>query len=78
VYCYLSNFRFSDLGSTSSITEAVNSKIIKQMSIKIPPNGELSVFCENAKPLFEAIKLNAQELIKLTNLANVFLSLLSR
>ena len=77
-YCYLSTFRFSDLGSTSSITEAVNSKIIKAMPFYIPPEKELSLFCNQIKPLFEAIKLNSLELLNLNDTASNFLALLSR
>lgn len=77
-YCYLSTFRFSDLGSTSSITEAVNSKIIKAMPFYIPPEKELSLFCNQIKPLFEAIKLNSLELLNLNAAASNFLALLSR
>ena len=77
-YCYLSCFRFSDLGSTSSITEAVNSKIIKAMNFFIPPQDELESFVSVAKPIFENIKYNSVELIKLNVLASDYLALLSR
>lgn len=77
-YCYLSCFRFSDLGSTSSITEAVNSKIIKAMNFFIPPQDELESFVSVAKPIFENIKYNSVELIKLNVLAYDYLALLSR
>ncbi|HDL1815635.1 TPA: restriction endonuclease subunit S, partial [Mannheimia haemolytica] len=33
LYCYLKNFDFNNLGSTSSIATAVNSKMIKEMEI---------------------------------------------
>lgn len=77
-YCYLSTFRFSDLGSTSSITEAVNSKIIKAMPFYIPPQEELNQFSEQVRPLFEAIRLNSIELLSLNDVAANFLALLSR
>lgn len=77
-YCYLSCFRFSDLGSTSSITEAVNSKIIKSMNFIVPERKELESFIETVKPLFDSIKLNSIELNKLNVLATNYLSLLSR
>ncbi|MDO4187789.1 MAG: restriction endonuclease subunit S [Lachnospiraceae bacterium] len=77
-YCYLSTFRFSDLGSTSSITEAVNSKIIKAMPFYIPPQEELNQFSEQVRPLFETIRLNSIELLSLNDVAANFLALLSR
>ena len=77
-YCYLSTFRFSDLGSTSSITEAVNSKIIKAMPFYIPPEKDLNAFVNIVKPLFESIKLNSAELRSLKCASDIFLALLSR
>lgn len=76
-YCYLSTFRFSDLGSTSSITEAVNSKIIKSMPFVMPPRELLDVYAEKVMPLFKRIKLNSIEIIELSNVASTLLSLLS-
>ena len=77
-YCYLNAFRFSDLGSTSSITEAVNSKIIKSMPFVLPPQDNLKRFITLVKPIFERIKTTSKELIALKELANTFLSILSR
>lgn len=77
-YCYLRSFRFSDLGSTSSITEAVNSKIIKSMPFVLPPAERIDRFASLVKPLFSQIKLNLMELQHLNNLSNNLLSLISR
>lgn len=76
-FCYLSAFRFSDLGSTSSITEAVNSKIIKTMPFILPPRSELKQFHSLVVPIFNQIKQNALELRTLKNLSSTFLSILS-
>ena len=59
--CYLKNFDYRKLGSTSSIATAVNSKIIKEMPIGIPDESKLYWFNEKIKPLFEKIKLNESE-----------------
>lgn len=77
-YCYLSSFRFSDLGSTSSITEAVNSKIIKSMPFVMPPKVLMDTYVAKAMPLLNRIKLNSLELIELNNVASTILSILSR
>jgi len=77
-YCYLSCFRFSDLGSTSSITEAVNSKIIKSMPFIQPPKSDLDNFVNKVKPMFDNIKLNAIEIINLNKVSENFLAQLSR
>ena len=61
LYCYLKNFDYRKLGSTSSIATAVNSKIIKEMPIGIPDESKLYWFNEKIKPLFEKIKLNESE-----------------
>lgn len=61
LYCYLKNFDYRKLGSTSSIATAVNSKIIKEMPIGIPDQSKLYWFNEKIKPLFEKIKLNESE-----------------
>ena len=61
LYCYLKNFDYRKLGSTSSIATAVNSKIIKEMPIGIPDKSKLYGFNEKIKPLFEKIKLNESE-----------------
>lgn len=44
VYCYLKNFNYGYLGSTSSITTAINSKIIKEMPFLMPSKKELDLF----------------------------------
>lgn len=77
-YCYLNAFRFSDLGSTSSITEAVNSKIIKSMPFVLPPKELLDSYVAKAIPLFNKIKLNSIELIELNRVSSTLLSILSR
>lgn len=61
LYCYLKNFDYRKLGSTSSIATAINSKIIKEMPIGIPDEPKLYWFNEKIKPLFEKIKSNESE-----------------
>ena len=73
-YSYLSAFRFSDLGSTSSITEAVNSKIIKSMPFILPPKELLNDYYSKVAPIFDTIKYNSKELIALKKAASAFLS----
>lgn len=73
LYCYLKNFDYRKLGSTSSIATAVNSKIIKEMPIGIPNESKLYWFNEKIKPLFEKIKLNESENITLEQLRDTLL-----
>jgi len=73
LYCYLKSFDFNSLGSTSSIAQAVNSKIVKQIPVLVP-NRELSnVFSEKITPLFKAIKNYQLESSKLTQIQDTLL-----
>ena len=61
LYCYLKDFNYQSLGSTSSIATAVNSKIIKAMPFVIPEDDELERFNQVALPAFSMIKANQAE-----------------
>jgi len=56
LYLYLKQFDYNNLGSTSSIANAVNSKTIKNISILIPKIETCSVFNDMIKPLFDQLK----------------------
>ena len=73
LYCYLKDFDFRTLGSTSSIAIAVNSKIIKGMPFVVPANKELKYFHSFANPLFMEIKSNIRENQRLSALRDAFL-----
>ena len=72
-YLMLKQYNYANLGSTSSIATAVNSKIIKQMRILMPKNEVIFEFSKLMKPVFENIKKNQQEITHLTNLRNTLL-----
>ena len=55
-YCYLKNFEYDTLGNTSSISKAVNSKIIKAMPFIMPTNDVLESFTLIIEPILEGIK----------------------
>ena len=61
LYCYLKDFNYQTMGSTSSIATAVNSKIIKAMPFIIPADDEISRFHSVAGPMFEQILNNQLE-----------------
>lgn len=61
LYCYLKDFNYQTMGSTSSIAIAVNSKIIKAMPFVIPADDEISRFHSIAGPMFEQILNNQLE-----------------
>lgn len=56
MYCYLKQFDFDVLGSTSSIATAVNSKIIKAMPLLSPCNGSMRAFDTTVAPLFNRVR----------------------
>ena len=55
-YCYLSNFEYDTLGNTSSISKAVNSKIIKAMPFIMPSQDIVEKFSAIVSPILSEIK----------------------
>ena len=66
IYCYLKNFHYDSLGSTSSISRAINSKMVKAIPVILPYRSLLEKFSTVAAPLFENIFIKQKEIIKLT------------
>ena len=56
-YCYLRNFKYETLGNTSSISRAVNSKIIKAMPFIIPSEELIRKFSDIVTPILNVIKI---------------------
>ena len=54
-YCYMKEFDYDTLGSTSSIATAVNSKSIKAIEMLVPQAATHAAFEAVAQPLFERI-----------------------
>ena len=54
-YFYLKNFHYDELGSTSSISKAVNSKIIKAMPFIMPSEKLLKEYSSETKDIFDLI-----------------------
>ena len=73
LYCYLKNFNFQTMGSTSSIATAVNSKIIKSMPFVLPDENELKDFHSIVSPMFAQIKFNQRESSRLAQLRDTLL-----
>lgn len=63
IYTYLAlkAYNYANLGSTSSIATAINSKIIKNMDWIMPDESILIDFYKVVSPLFELIKNNCNE-----------------
>ena len=73
LYCYLKNFNFQTMGSTSSIATAVNSKMVKGMPFIVPTDEELEKFHSIVSPLFTMIKSNQRESKHLAKLRDALL-----
>ena len=73
LFCYLKNFNYQTMGSTSSIATAVNSKIIKGMPFVVPTDSELEAFHGFAGPIFAMIKSNQRENNRLATLRDTLL-----
>lgn len=56
LYLHLKNYNYNSLGSTSAISTAINSKIVKSMPIIIPDEKLLKMFSNLMKPYFDKIK----------------------
>ena len=73
LYLYLKQYKYENLGSTSSIATAVNSKTIKGMKLLMPPTSVISDFSKITKPLFEEIRYTLQESRRLAELRDTLL-----
>ena len=73
LYLYLKQYKYENLGSTSSIATAVNSKTIKGMKLIVPPTDIIKSFSKNTKPLFEQIRVLQQESNRLATLRDILL-----
>lgn len=59
-YCYLSNFEYDTLGNTSSISKAVNSKIIKAMPFVMPNDDTIEKISNVVDPILNEIKVKQE------------------
>ena len=73
IYCYLMDFNFDLLGSTSSIATAVNSKIIKMMPFLVPKFDVTKHYTETVRNIFEKIKMTSDEINVLVQLRDSLL-----
>jgi len=73
LYLYLKTYRWEQLGSTSSIVESINSQMIKQMSMAVPPKELLEKFKNTIEPYFKKIKHNQIQLKNLVTLRDTLL-----
>ena len=73
LYCYLANFDYEKLGSTSSIATATNSKVVKGMPVIVPNTELAAAFTEFVRPAFENIRSLVRECRKLSEVRDYLL-----
>jgi len=73
IYLFLKNLDYSTFGSTSSIAEAINSKIIKEIKIHVPDDELITSFQSLINPVFQKIRLNTLEIQTLEKLRDILL-----
>ena len=73
LYLFLKTLDFSTFGSTSSIAEAINSKIIKEIKIQIPDNKSILSFQSLIDPIFQKIRYNVFQIQTLEKLRDTLL-----
>jgi len=73
LYCYLKSFDYQSLGNTSSIATAVNSKTIKAMPFTMPDEKTITEFHAVTAPVFEQVRTNLAENIRLAALRDTLL-----
>ena len=65
-YLYLKSFEYDNLGNTSAISKAVNSKIIKGMPFVMPDNSTLVQFEKLVSPIMDEIYNRSLQIKQLT------------
>ena len=73
LYLFLATYSWEQLGSTSSIVEAINSQMIKEINMVIPDEQKLKDFKELIKPYFKKIKSNQTQIQSLTKMRDTLL-----
>jgi type I restriction enzyme S subunit len=77
IYCFFDYFKFNKLGTTSSIVDSINTKIIKDIDLIVPPEIVLESFDKILKPLFKHKKIIELEVINLKEIKSILLSKLA-
>ncbi|MCS1407103.1 MAG: hypothetical protein M2R45_00259 [Verrucomicrobia subdivision 3 bacterium] len=72
-YCFMKDFDYRTLASTSSIATAVNSKTIKNIRMIVSDTATHDAFVEIAQPLFDRILSNVRESDALAAVRNLLL-----
>jgi type I restriction enzyme S subunit len=70
---FLKSYQYDQLGSTSSIVTAINSRMIKELVIVLPPHQIMTVFQERVESVFARILENQKQIQTLEKLRDTLL-----
>ncbi|MGB3525687.1 MAG: restriction endonuclease subunit S [Flavobacteriales bacterium] len=73
LYLGLKTYQYETLGSTSTIVDSINSGMIREMVLQIPPEPLMDLFMEQCGPWFEKIKSNQVQIKTLIALRDTLL-----
>ncbi len=73
LYLFLKIFNWQQLGSTSSIVEAINSQMLKEIRMNVPNSQKLMAFKNVIEPYFKKIKSNSKQVSTLMNVKDTLL-----
>ncbi len=73
LYCYLIGFDHNQLGSTSSIATATNSKIVKELPVLVPTSATAEAFTALTRPMFNALRSLTRESSRLAEMRDYLL-----
>ena len=73
LYCFLKQFNFDTLGSTSSIVTAVNTALLKGIQIALPEGEVIQAFTRNVKSYFDKVRANQLQIQTLEKLRDTLL-----
>ena len=77
IYSFLDYFKFNALGTTSSIVDSINTKMIKEINILVPLKKNIGSYQKVISNIFSLKKTKEKENQKLTELKNLLLSKLA-
>jgi type I restriction enzyme S subunit len=73
LYSVLKSYNYQSMGSTSSIAEAVNSRMIKEILCPIPTQQSLLEYTDLVNPIFSKILNSSKQIQELSNLRDSLL-----
>lgn len=73
LYCFLKNYNFDTLGTTSSIVTSINTALIKSIEVAVPNSQLMSDFTEIVQGFFNKVRCNQNQIQTLQNLRDTLL-----